>query len=156
MDFSELMQQFGAKIGLEGLVPDGDNTCRIDIDGMSVSFMGHLESDTVVTWAEVSEPPPEGVTLLFRVLMEAMFMGQGTGGAAFSVEPESGKIYLHRVDPLAVMDVDAFCTMLEKFVNVLEQWRKIIADFRPVAAEVEKSGSLPDDAPAFGGGFMQV
>lgn len=157
MDFTELMQAFGAKVGLEGLAPDGDDTCRIDVDGMSISFMEHRESGTVVTWAEVSEPPPEGVSVLYRVLMESMFMGQATGGSTFSVEPETGKIFLHRVDPLQAFDLDSFCSMLERFVNVLEQWRKLIVDFRPVAAEVDKAVSgKGEEMPSFGGGFMQV
>ena len=154
MDFTELMRAFGEKVGLEGLAPDGDGFCRIEIDGMSVSFMNHFESDTVVTWAEVSEPPADGVTELYRVLMESMFMGQATGGAAFSIEPESGKIFLHRVDSLKAADVDSFCAMLEKFVNVLEKWRQLIADFRPVAAAAEKNPG--EGLPAFGGGFLQV
>lgn len=158
MDFKDLMSGFGAKVGIPDLAPDSENTCRIDIDGMSVSFMQHQESDMVVTWAEVSEPPPEGVTILYRVLMESMFMGQGTGGSTFSIEPESKKIFLHRLDPLALMDLDSFCTMLEKFVNVLEQWRKLIADFRPVAEEIGKSSGEAAPGPLDGGmgGFMQV
>lgn len=156
MDFKELMSGFGEKVGIEGLAPDGENICRIDIDGMSVSLMEHLESRSIVIWAEVSEPPPEGVTILYRVLMEAMFMGQGTGGSSFSIEPESKKIFLHRIDPLQSLDLDSFCAILEKFVNVLEQWRKLIADFRPVAAEAGKVESSSGDPAPFGGDFMQV
>ena len=154
MDFTELMQAFGEKVGLAGLAPDGDGSCRIEIDGMAVSFMSHLESDSFVTWAEVGEPPPEGVTALYRVLMEAMFIGQATGGSAFSIEPGTGKIFLHRVDSLRAVDLDSFCTMLERFVNILEQWRKLVADFRPAAVEAAKG--LSEDVPALGSGFMQV
>lgn len=158
MDFKDLMREFGGKVGLDDLQPDGENTCRVDIDGMGVSFMGHVESGTIVTWAEVGEPPPEGVDMLYRVLMEAMFMGQGTGGSAFSIEPQTGNIYLHRVDPLLIMDIDSFCAMLEKFVNVLEQWRKMVADFRPVAAEISRAQEEQKGAESeqMSGGFMQV
>lgn len=157
MEFSDLMKEFGAKVGISDLAPDDENICRVDIDGMSIAFFGFAEADSVVTWAEVSEPPPEGEAMLYRVLMESMFMGQGTGGSAFSVEPSTGKIYLHRLDPLKILDLESFCQMLEKFVNTLEQWRKMIVDFRPVAAAVKESDAETSRLAALGGdGFMQV
>ena len=154
MELSEIMEQFAQKIGLADFAPDADGSYRLAIDDMTVSFVDEGESRTLATYAEIGDPPPEGVTALYRVLMEAMFMGQATCGSAFSVEPNSGKIFLHRVDSLAALDADAFSAMLEKFVNVLEQWRKLIADFRPVAGEVEKV--LSDEPPMLGSGFMQV
>lgn len=155
MDFGDLLTQFGDKVGLPGLHTE-DDSCRIEIDGMRVTFMEHRETNTLVTWAEVSEPPPEGVTVLYRVLMEAMFMGQATGGSAFSIDPKTGNIYLHRVDSLLVLDLDSFSLMLERFVNVLEQWRKMIADYRPVAGEVEKKTAESEAPMSFGSDFMQV
>ena len=154
MELSEIMEQFAQKIGLADFAPDADGSYRLAIDDMTVSFVEEGESRTLATYAEIGDLPPEGVTALYRVLMEAMFMGQATGGSAFSVEPNSGKIFLHRVDSLAALDADAFSAMLEKFVNVLEQWRKLIADFRPVAGEVEKV--LSDEPPMHGSGFLQV
>ena len=78
-------------------------------------------------------------------------------GSSFSIEPESGKIYLHRVDPVAVLDLNSFSAMLEKFVNMLEQWRKTLVDFRPVAEAIKKEDDAAGAVPDFGlGGFMQV
>ena len=157
MEFSDLMKEFGAKVGIPDFVPDAENVCRVDIDGMSIAFLGSADGDTLVTWAEVSDPPPEGVSMLYRVLMESMFMGRGTGGSSFSVESESGKIFLHRVDPLKILDLDSFSQMLEKFVNTLELWRKMIADFRPVAEAVKEANAEAEQVNGFGmNGFMQV
>lgn len=157
MEFREIMRQFGAKIGMADLSPDETNSCHLKIDDMSVSFMEDPDAGTVVTWAEICEPPTDGASMLYRVLMESMFMGQGTAGASFSIEPESGKIYLHRVDPSAVLDLDSFCAMVEKFVNTLEQWRKTIADFRPVVEAVKEADAEDAQMTGFGmNGFMQV
>lgn len=131
MDFEELLSGLGRNVGLHGLKPDDDRTCRISIDGMSVTFTADREGKTMLTYAEVGERPPEGVTTLYRVMMESMFMGQTTGGSTFSVDPATGKIYLHRADLLGGLDVPAFMAMVEKFVNVLEQWRSMVADYRP-------------------------
>lgn len=155
MEFRELMRQFGAKIGIEGLAPDEANACSVEIDGMSVAFVEDPEAGTLTTVAEVCEPPAEGEAMLYRVLMQSMFMGEGTAGAAFSVKSDTGGIFLHRIDPLAVLDCDAFCAMLEKFVNTLERWRNAIADFRPVARAVEQAAAEQPTGPG-AGGFVQV
>lgn len=156
MEFKELMGQFGAKVGLSDLAPGDTGVCSVQIDEMQVSFKEDPASSSVMTWAEVGEPPPEGEAMLHRVLLQATFADQSLGGAFFSADPETGRIYLNRVDPTAVLDLDSFCRMLEKFVNALEQWRKTLADFRPVAEAIGEEGAAapaPDIRP---GEFLQV
>ena len=160
MEFNEIMQGFAQQINLENFTPDGDGVYRIAVDGMSIAFMEHVETQMLVTWAEVCDQPPEGRDLLYKVIMEAMFLGSATGGSTFSIESESQKVFLHRLDALQLMDLEKFNAMLEKFVNILEQWRQIIADFRPVAAELEKGRQdAAAESTSFsmgGSGFMQV
>lgn len=157
MEFREIMRQFGAKIGMSDLAPDETNACHLKVDDMSVSFAEDPDSATIITWAEICEPPADGSEVLNRVLMEAMFMGQGTAGSVFSIEPESGKIFLHRVDPAAALDLDSFCAMLEKFVNILESWRKTIADFRPAVEAAKRASESAAEQPDLRmDGFMQV
>lgn len=157
MDIGEIMETFGRERGIGGLVPDEDGTYALDIDGMSVAF-AEVEGDRLVTWSEVCEPQPEGREHLFRALLEGMFMGEGTGGASFSVERGSGKVCLHRIDALGALDLPSFKGMLEKFVNVLEEWRRLVADFQPVFREVEKGATAAHDElrDANRGGFIRV
>ena len=50
----------------------------------------------------------------------------------FSVAPDGEMIFLQRFDALAALDYDGFKAMLEKFVNVLEEWRQAVAAFRNI------------------------
>ena len=84
MEFLGLMEAFGMDVGIGALEPDFDRVCRVDIDGMRVSFLEMPQSGQLVTWAAVCEPPPDGREQLYQMLMEAMFMGRETGGGAFS------------------------------------------------------------------------
>ena len=157
MDIRELMEAFGRDFGIEGFAADADEIYTLCIDGMNVSF-AEIAGGRLATWAEVCEPPPEGREHLYRTLMEAMFMGEGTGGAAFSIDRETGKVYLHRFDAMAALDIQSFKTMLEGFVNVLEEWRGLITDFRPVFGEIAKAESAARDEQQEmdRGGFIQV
>ena len=160
MEFTELMKGFATKVGMTGLQLAEDGVCRVEIDGMAISFVEVPETRQLVTWAEVGEPPPEGRERLYRVLMESMYMGKATGGSTFSIDSESGLVYLFRLDPLPLLDLDTFMLMLEKFVNVLEEWRKIVADYREVASDLEKTAAEADEQVRQMGmganGFMQV
>lgn len=158
MEFSELMRGFAGQVGLSDLPMAKDGSCRFDIDGMSVSFVEVPETRQLLTWAEVGEPPPEGRERLYAVLMEAMFMGQATGGSTFALNPESRSIQLFRLDPLTLLDQDAFLAMLEKFVNVLEQWRKMLGEFSAVAPEMAKTeAASAEESRQLGlGEFLQV
>ena len=153
LEFVDLMAKFGEKIGLPDLRPE-DDSCYVEIDGMPVSFMEHGNSKSLVTWADVCDVPPGDGAGLSRILMEAMYMGRETDGSTFSIESGSGKIVLHRIDPLVTLDLDAFCAMLEKFVNVLEKWRDFIAGYHEDARNDDNGTS--GDSSSFGGGFIQV
>ena len=114
---------------------------------MTVSFAELKDAGQLLTLAEVCEPPPETQSRLYRMLMEAMHMGSATGGAMFSVAPQGEMIFLQRFDALAALDCDGFKAMLEKFVNVLEEWRRAVAAFRDIepalnAVEEENDAAL--------------
>ncbi|MCQ2394921.1 MAG: type III secretion system chaperone [Kiritimatiellae bacterium] len=135
MEFKKLMADFAAAARIDRIDPDEDGCYRFEIDGMVVTFSEVLESDELLTWAEAGELPPEGRETLYRTLLEALYMGRATGGSVLSVDPESGMVCLHRSDPLTAMDFERFKEALQKFVNVLEFWRRTLADFRPAAKE---------------------
>ena len=139
MELSEIMAAFGAEIGIADLSADEDGAYAVDIDGMVVSFAEDREGGRLVTFAEVGEPPQEGREHFYRFLLETMHRGDATGGATFTVSPESGTVCLRRSDPLASLTPAGFGTMLESFVNVLEDWRKTIVEFRDVIPAVDSA-----------------
>ena len=144
MELSEIMSAFAAEMGLGSLAPDADGVFHVGIDEMTVSFAELKDSGLLVTLAKVCEPPPGTQARLYRVLMEAMHMGTATGGAMFSVAPDGEMIYLQRFDALKALDYPGFRTMLERFVNVLEQWRRLVAAFRDVAPALNAAGDRDD------------
>lgn len=153
MAFDELMNEAGRKLGVELVTHDG--MTRLTIDGMEVSVSEIAALDSVVLNGVIGEPPPQGLAPLYRAMLEANFDFAGTAGATLSVNPEDGTLTLARLAPLACLDADAFLSVLEGFVNVLEAWRKIVADYRP-----DEAGATPplpsDGAPQIGDGFLPV
>ena len=162
MDFDEIMAQFAAAAGLDGLRADADGVYRLLIDGMPVSACP-TDDGHIALFAPVGEPPPAalaGRERLYRVLLESMFHGEGTGGATFSIERTSGMVFLHKVENGLALDYGGFKAFLESFVSALGQWRGVLVEFRPVAERMERdmqeTSEASRNAILGGDGFIKV
>ena len=151
MEFKELVTAFGEKYGIEELSAD-DGAFSLDIDGMQIEVFHNEVEDTLFICGVIGEAPAEGMDRFGTLLLEANFLFQGTDGATLSRNPDTKEYALVRALPLALLDVDSFSSALEKFINGLESWIKLLTDFRPIEAEAEKSAQ--ESVPL--GSFLQV
>ena len=148
MEFNELLADFAKRPNVENLVVV-DGAASLDIDGIIVTIVANDE--TLTLSAEIGEPPAEGAGTFANLLLEANLQS----GACFAKGPEQGPYLVVRRLPLHSVDVDALDVALEAFVNNAETWRRLLADFRPVAKAA--AGQAEAESPSFGStGFMQV
>ena len=133
------MKAFCLNVGLAKPPVSEDGSIRLAFDGMVVSFRPSEDGTSLVTWAVVGALPPEGRETLLTEMMKAMFMGQATSGATLSLEEGTDRILLHRSDPLLPLEPASFMAQTDKFVNTLEHWQKLVADYPPAARQIEKS-----------------
>ncbi len=147
MDFTELITDFAQRHGIEGLTAD-DGAAALDIDGIVVTIVA--AGDAVSFSADIGQPPSEGQANFADLLLEANLQSD----AFFAKTPETDTYVVVRRLALASLDADAFDAALEALVNQAETWRRLLADFRPVAEAAAKEAL---EEPAFGaGGFVQV
>ena len=148
MDFNELIADFATRHDVSDLVADG-NAAALDIDGIIVAIVA--SDDRVTLSADIGEPPAEGQALFADLLLE----GSLQADAFFAKAPESGLYVAVRRLALQMLDSDSFDAALEAFVNQVEAWRSLLADFRPAAQAAGASAN--EESPSFGSnGFMQV
>ena len=78
-------------------------------------------------------------------------LGAEDNAAALDID---GTYILVRRFALPTLEADAFDTALEALVNLAETWRRLLADFRPVAKAAAEHSA---EAPVFGSNaFVQV
>ena len=153
MEFNELIKGLGEKLGLD--LPLQENTCALSVDDMQIALQALDEVVMLSIYGEIGEPPPQGLEQLLTAMLNANHLFQGTAGATISRDPESGRFFLFRCEPLSVLTIERLMEDLEKFANVLETWRKLLADYRP--SEPAADASLTAEPLPFGGsGFMTV
>lgn len=147
MEFNELIADFAKRHDVEDLVVV-DGAAALDIDGIIVTIVA--KGDMLNLCAEIGEPPAEGTVVFAHLLLEA----NTQSGLVFAKIPDPGPYVVVQRLPLATVDGDAFDAALEAFVNTVETWRRLLADFRPAAKEAAESAGA---SPSFGStGFIQV
>ena len=147
MEFQQLIADFAERHGIANLAAE-DNAVALDIDGIVVTLVA--AGDALSISAGIGEPPAEGRADFAELLLEANLQSE----AFFAKEHESGSYILVRRLALSTLESDAFDAALESFVNLSETWRRLLADFRPVA---KSAAECTDEAPQFGAaGFVQV
>lgn len=152
MRLKEMVDELGKRCGGEFQVVDG--VCTLGIDDMTISLQEIDELGVISTFAEIGEPPPQGLEKLYEAMLAANHLFAGTAGSTISFDVEQRRFYLCRIDHEPLMDAEGFFAMLEKFVNTLETWRKLLADYRPDESAAAAAPPADEQPPL--GGFMQV
>lgn len=147
MDFAKLITDFAKRHGIANLAAE-DNAAALDIDGIVITLVA--TGDALSVSANIGEPPSEGRAEFAELMLEANLQSE----AFFAKEPESGAYVLVRRLSLPVLDAESFDVALEALVNLSETWRRLLADFRPVA---KAAAERTEEIPQFGAnGFVQV
>lgn len=147
MEFTELISDFAERHDIANLTAK-DNAAALDIDGIVVTLVAAGEALSLS--ADIGEPPVEGRSEFADLLLEANLQSE----AFFAKESEGGAYILVRRLSLSTLDSDAFDAALESLVNLAETWRRLLADFRPVAKAAAAATEEP--LPFGASGFVQV
>ena len=143
MKFKELLAAFAAKYGVEGL--DGaDGAAELDVEGIRVELLDDPQAQCLFACSEIGHPPPDANGAFGAMMLQANFLLRGTEGATLCQNPETHAYALVRPFPLALADVDSFCSCLESLVNQTENWRKALAGLREAESARSKAQKVDD------------
>ncbi len=147
MEFEKLISDFAERHSIANLAAE-NNAAALEVDGIVVTLV--TAGDALSVAAEIGEPPADGRAEFAELMLEANLQT----GAFFAKEPESGAYVLVRRLQLPELGAESFDAALEELVNLAETWRRLLADFRPVA---KAAAERTEGAPQFGtNGFVQV
>ena len=154
MQYRELIKGLVEKAGIAGEVEiDDEERCLLEFDGFGVVIQGVDAANAITFVSPVAELPPENPERLYRVLLEANHIFQGTGGATLSVNPDGGFVYLCRQLDSRMLDVNELVDALDGFLNTLEAWRTFIVEYRD--RPTEEKPAEGDTLSALDDGFIR-
>src|SRR5580765_2819858 len=142
--FGRILAQFGRTIGLDNLALDDEGYAALAIDDkLIVNLERDPNGERVLLYCAVGEPAGSPLEA-YAMLLEANYLGRGTGGATLGLASDSDMIVLSLFVPLASLDLHGFTRTVEMFITVAEQWSARMAhlgtaqhrvDEKPGAAE---------------------
>lgn len=117
-----IISEFGSAIGLSGLRLNEQNYCCLTIDSVYLNLEYDERNDQLMLYASLGMPTGDR-SAIYAELLHGNFFWHATAGATLSLERETGAIVL--LDRLALerLDLPAFQSALERFVDTVEVWR---------------------------------
>ena len=151
MVFEDIAAVLGRAFGLELSVVQGATVFEVaSEDGgtkVQVLVQDVSERNLVLMSADLGELPPDCGERLYRAMLEANNLFEGTAGATLALDAANRRFRLQKYEPADELSNDAR-TRVESFIETALFWSRAIADFRPQEDAPE--------APPDGVNVMQV
>lgn len=140
---SAALQSLSVSLGIP-LAFNSENTCELVLDDETVvTLEGEPEGTSLRINGLVGDLAEPDSAEALRLLLQANYNGQGTGGAALGIDPVGGDVVLGRVVDVSGFGPDDLETVLTEFANYLAFWRDNLN--RLTAGEAAgPAGSAPD------------
>jgi len=149
--YQALIAELGQTLGLADMAAGEDGYVGLVIDDHEIHIQHDAEDDIVVLFSRMPEADPGRRDAVNAMLLAANVLWQGTRGATFSADFDTGRIFLADRRGLAGLDVESLSVWIERFANVAAHWRERIEsanDGGPLRTETddaapEAPGSVP-------------
>ena len=140
MSFDDIVSVLSRAFGLELKVVQDTTVFEVDSEdgNTKVQVVIHYvgERKLVLMSADLGEPPPEGGEGLYRTMLEANNLFEGTVGATLALDAVTGRFRLQRYESPDEFSND-IKAIVESFIETALFWSRAIADFRPTGEEPE-------------------
>jgi hypothetical protein len=136
-DVKELINAFCERLGIKSEA-NAEGVYAFEVDALEFAIHDLSEQRRVALVGDlgmIPEKQPEG---LFRLMLEAQHCFRETEGSVFSIDGERNRLTLNRMLSSAELDDETFFNEVERFVNQLEAWTRIIRDYN--GQKVEDKG----------------
>ena len=134
MCFDDIVSVLGRAFGLELKVVQDTTVFEVESEdgGTKVQVVIHYVSERklVLMSADLGEPPPDGGERLYRTMLEANNLFEGTVGATLALDATTGRFRLQRYESPDDLSNDVKAK-IDSFIETALFWSRAIADFRP-------------------------
>lgn len=151
--FKNLIDAVSQQLGYE--IEVVDNMCVLGSDEVKLLVMGTLvkQEEHIVIASQLGQPPPQRLEKLYEAMMQATFFSQDMAFASFTQSPQTGHLWVQRVELLAGMTPELLIDHITTLGETAQSWKKLIEDFRDTSTTQPDAPELPIDPT---GNFIHV
>lgn len=128
ISFQALIAELGQSLNMADMAAGEDGYVGLVVDDHEIHIQYDPDEDTVVLFTRLQEADPDHRDPIYALLLGANLFWQGTRGATFSIDFDTGRIFLADRRALGTLRLDALSTWIEAFANVAAHWRDRIDD----------------------------
>ncbi len=152
--FATLLAALGRQTG-QDFVPDSGGACGLVFDDLPVTLQ-YLEADQCIllycTVGAVPDGDAERLAFYSR-LLRANFFFRETAGATLAADESTKLVALQQAFPLQALDETGFLSLLERYLNMAEHWRRACASLSSLDGSGRSSGFEGDPRATPGAQF---
>lgn len=148
-----LIQEFGAAIGIPELETDEEHRCNLMFDDVAVSLELGGGDDSLFIYSLLGTIPDHDAEF-YQALLHANHLLEGTLGSTLSVDPRNKNVVLIREERLEALRLPRLEAIVEDFVNIAEHWMEQLA-----SGQVKRTPSVTAptaDVPSPDAGLVRV
>ncbi len=128
IDVKTLIKAFCERLGIQSEA-NAEGIYAFEVDAFEFAVHDLSEQRCVALVGDLGMIPKGHLEGLFRLMLEAHHCFRETEGSVFSIDGERDRLTLNRMLFCAELDDEAFFSEVERFVNQLEAWTRIIRDY---------------------------
>jgi hypothetical protein len=148
MDVNALIKAFCERLGIKSEA-NAEGIYAFEVDTFKFAVHDLSEQRRVALVGDLGLIPETHPERLFRLMLEAQHCFRATEGAVFSIDGERDRLTLSRLLTCAELDDETFFNEVERFVNQMEAWTRIIRDYNGRAVEAKRQqNEVETPAPA--------
>ncbi len=122
MNYTELIDTFGNRIGIDGLAFSRQGSCSVSFDDDELIFELNGNRLFVISDIDIAEDESEA---LHRVMLEGNHFGYKTGFSCLGLDRRTGSYTLSRVFE-GEIEIETFMKEIELFVRALRYWKQYL------------------------------
>lgn len=147
--YQALIRELGAALGAPDMEADESGYVALTIDALEIHLQYDEEQDRIVLFTRLSEVSVDRAAETYGLLLSANLFWQGSGGATFSIDFDTGRVFLADRRELASVSTKLLETWLEGFVDIASYWLTRLADIEAggnlLPEETEPSAATASD-----------
>ena len=143
MNVHNVLAEFGREHGFGDLALNAANMTRLEFEGGLTVDFEYREQKGLYLYTVVATADARPAPSLLRALLEANAPAQNPDGFVFSIDPADQSLLLtHRIEP-GRLSPDELASVLERFLDTLENWREHLQRAFPPDAPSPASPPAP-------------
>ncbi len=127
--FSEILKEFGKKVGLSELSLDENGYCCLSFDDVVLNIELDENSELLFVYSNLGDLPENSRESFYEMLLCANCLYRETQGGVLGVDKDASIVVYSYQIPVRALDELKFERIIENFVNMAEFWTEKIKGF---------------------------